>query len=207
MNDQNKVLDPEGFLENASSPLEVFTKWYTEGKNLGLRNPDAMVLSTASADHLPRSRVVLLKELRAQGLVFYTNYNSQKGRDLRANPNCTLLFYWDQLFRQVHFSGRVEKLTREDSVKYWRERPRASQLSQWVSKQSQPVHDRTQLQAELSSAEILFKDKEIPCPEHWGGYLFTPTYVEFWVGRDGRFHDRHTYQLVESVWRGARLYP
>lgn len=201
------VSDPEGFLAETKSPLLFFSKWYDEGKALGLRNPDAMLLSTCGADHQPRARVVLLKEQRENGLVFYTNYQSQKGRDLQANPNCSLTFYWDQLFRQVHFNGRVEKISREDSVKYWQQRPRLSQMSQWVSKQSQKAHDRLQLENELRLAEKEFSGRDVPCPAHWGGYIFVPTYVEFWIGREGRFHDRYSYQLVESKWQGARLYP
>lgn len=202
----NEIQDPENFLQG-QTPLQFFSGWYKEALGLKLKNPNAMVLSTTDVNNLARSRVVLLKDQCPEGLVFYTNYNSQKGRDLLHNPNCSLLFYWDQLFRQVHFHGRVEKTSREDSQKYWATRSRESQLAQWTSRQSDPVHSREQMQNELRHIDEKFAKQPVPCPEHWGGFLFRPTYVEFWLGREARFHDRYTYQLVGSTWHGRRLYP
>jgi pyridoxamine 5'-phosphate oxidase len=150
---------------------------------------------------------VLLKGLRPEGLVFFTNYESRKGQDLAFNPKCSLSFYWDSLFRQVHFYGSVEKTTRKESEDYWRSRPRLSQLSQWISRQSEVAQSKVEIEKALKDAEAQFQNREIPCPAHWGGYLFKPTFVEFWIGREARLHDRYTYQLVEDQWRGARLYP
>jgi pyridoxamine 5'-phosphate oxidase len=202
----NELNDPENFL-HGQSPLQYFSKWYLEALQLKLKNPNAMVLSTTDVTGLARSRIVLLKDQRPEGLVFYTNYHSQKGRDLLHNPNCSLLFYWDELFRQVHFHGRVEKTSRKDSEIYWATRSRDSQLSQLVSHQSDPVHSREQMDDELRHVNEKFANQPVPCPENWGGYLFRPTFVEFWIGRDARFHDRYTYQLVGSTWHGRRLYP
>lgn len=188
-------------------PLQTLEQWYNDAKTTSLPNPNAFVLSTTDSSGVPRSRVVLMKSLGAEGLVFYTNYESQKGRNLAHDPRCSALFFWDSLHRQVHIIGQAEKTSRADSEAYWATRPRASQLSQWVSKQSETVASREQLDEEYRLADERYRNQIIPCPSHWGGYLIRPTYVEFWTGREGRLHDRLAYHKVESGWRETRLYP
>jgi pyridoxamine 5'-phosphate oxidase len=189
------------------SPIEKLQCWFEEAKKTSLQNPNAFALGTVDATSAPHARVVLMKDIRPEGIVFYTNYESQKGRDLAANPNCSALFFWDPLNRQIKLLCKAEKVSRADSEKYWSTRPRLSQLSQWVSKQSRPVPDRETMERELERAKAEFEGRDVPCPGHWGGYILKPTYVEFWIGREGRFHDRYTYRKVESKWLPTRLYP
>ncbi len=198
------ITDP---ITKISDPLEQLKKWYEDAKKTSLLNPNAFMLSTVDQNGVPRSRVVLMKALRPEGIVFFTNYESQKGRNLAHDPRCSALFFWDQLFRQVFIIGQAEKTSRAESEDYWATRPRESQLSQWISKQSEQVTSRDQLENELRMARDKFANQTIPCPQHWGGYVIHPTYVEFWTGREGRLHDRITYQKVEDGWREARLYP
>ncbi|MCB0350016.1 MAG: pyridoxamine 5'-phosphate oxidase [Bdellovibrionales bacterium] len=200
------MTDSQAFLKN-KTPIEVFSEWMEEAKKTPLTLPNAFTLSTIALDGTPNSRVLLLKDLLPKGLVFYTNYDSEKGKEIAKNSCVTMNFYWEPLFKQVKWKGTLNKVSRDDSEKYWVTRPRESQLSQWVSKQSEPVESREQLDRELQAAELMFSNKPVPLPENWGGYLLTPTYVEFWIGRDGRFHDRFTYHKVENLWRGQRLYP
>jgi pyridoxamine 5'-phosphate oxidase len=192
---------------NGQSPIEKFNAWFEEAKKTNLTYANAMVLSTVSPEGFPTSRVVLMKETRPEGLVFYTNYESLKGQHMVKNPKVAANFYWDPLFRQVKWLGTVEKVSREDSEAYWNSRPRESQIGQWVSKQSRAVANRETLDNEYKAAETKWQNQNIPCPQNWGGYLLRPTYVEFWIGREGRFHDRYTYQKVENQWLGQRLYP
>jgi pyridoxamine 5'-phosphate oxidase len=198
--------DAEQFL-NGQTPEQVFEAWYQEAHKLNLQYPNAMALSTIGADGFPTSRIVLCKEIREGQLIFFTNYQSAKGRDIERNNKVALNFYWDPLFRQVKFRGTVAKTTRQESDSYWQTRPRGSQLSQYVSKQSAPLASREKMDELVAQADAKFKDSQITCPEHWGGYIFTPTYVEFWIGQSNRFHDRFTYQKVEGKWVGKRLYP
>lgn len=203
-------MEAENFLDQ-KNPLEKFMDWHDEARRTSLKQPDAFTLSTLGKDGALNSRVLLVKEVRPNwpsgGLVFFTNYKSRKGQELEHSPRAAMTFYWDSLFRQVHFWGAVTKVSRSESEAYWKTRPRASQLSQWISKQSTPVSNREQMEQEWAAADKEFAGRDVPCPEHWGGYLLTPMKVEFWIGRDGRFHDRFTYQLVENRWVGKRLYP
>ncbi len=198
--------DAQNFLQTLS-PIEMFSKWMEEAKKTTLALPNAFTLSTIGLDDTPNSRVLLLKDIQNDGLVFYTSYESEKSKEIAKNPHVVMNFYWEPLFRQVKWKGELHKVSREESEKYWITRPRVSQLSQWVSKQSTPALNRAQLDRELHAANEMFLSKPVPLPETWGGYLLKPTYVEFWIGRDGRFHDRFTYQKVENNWLGQRLYP
>ncbi|MEQ1665993.1 MAG: pyridoxamine 5'-phosphate oxidase [Bdellovibrionales bacterium] len=201
-----KALEANNFLENKTL-LEFFAGWLEKAKKTSLKQPEAFTLSTVNKSGQPHSRILLLKEIRANELVFYTNYTSQKGQELEQHPKAAMNFFWDPLALQVCMQGTVTKTTRADSEKYWALRPRMSQLSQWTSKQSQEVSSREVMEQEFALVEKKFAGKEVPCPTHWGGYLFSPTLVEFWIGRDGRFHDRYSYQKVEGTWLGKRLYP
>ncbi len=197
--------EAEQFLKS-KNPFEKFSEWFQEAKNTQLKTPDAFTLSTTE-NNQPHSRVLLLKEIRADGLVFYSNYESAKGQQLAANKNVSMNFFWDPLWRQVIWHGSVEKITYDESKKYWAERPRMSQISQLVSKQSQPAPPRDQLEKMHLEMQKKYENQEIPCPKNWGGYLMKPTYVEFWIGQQNRFHDRFAYTKVKNEWSGKRLYP
>lgn len=179
-----------------------------EAKAAGsMREPTAMVVSTAATSGELHSRVVLCKSWAEDGFVFYTNYESLKGQDLKSNPQAAAIFYWDPLFRQVKISGDVVKTSRAESEEYWNSRPKGSQLSQYISHQSQTVTSREELENRWREAETKFKDKPIPCPQHWGGYVLRPHTIEFWIGRDNRLHDRFKFQKQDSGWTFRRLFP
>jgi pyridoxamine 5'-phosphate oxidase len=191
-----------------TKPIAIFEHWMKEAKaEPKIKEPTAMALATAKNVDDLHVRVVLCKGWSEDGFVFFTNYDSRKGQELKANANAAAVFYWDPLFRQVKVSGSVEPVSREQSVNYWRTRPRESQLSQYVSKQSKPISNRDLMDAEWKAAELKFADQEVPCPDHWGGYLLRPKTIEFWIGRPGRFHDRHEYKVQAKGWTYTRLYP
>ncbi len=175
--------------------------------NPAIREPTAMSVATASALDGLHLRVVLCKSWAADGFVFYTNYLSRKGLDLKQNPNAAAVFYWDPLFRQVKISGPVHKTSRLDSEAYWSSRPRESQLSQYISRQSQTVASRDELESAWQKAELEWRDKAILCPEHWGGYTLTPNEIEFWTGRPNRLHDRFIFEKTGKSWTYRRLAP
>jgi len=166
-----------------------------------------MILSTATLDGIPSSRTVLLKAIDT-GFVFYTNYTSDKAKDLEANPNASLLFLWKELERQVRLSGKIQKLSHEESDKYFQQRPRASQIGAWVSNQSSVIEGREDLEKEQKRLEELYPEgTKIPCPAHWGGYRLIPSSIEFWQGRSSRLHDRIRYTLKGDSFVKERLAP
>jgi pyridoxamine 5'-phosphate oxidase len=209
-------MEAQDFLQQRQ-PLQVLGAWLAEadqpqnapdGRPFSKpRHAEAFTLSTIQPTGEPSSRIVLLKELRHDSFVFFTNYESRKGRDLAQNQKASACFYWDTLHRQINIRGTIAKATREVSQKYWDSRPRASQLSGWVSQQSRPVANRSIMEDQWTAADTKWKDQPVPLPENWGGYVFHPTYVEFWIGRDGRFHDRYAFSLTGSSWLAERLYP
>lgn len=167
-----------------------------------------MTLATASKDGFPSARIVLLKGFTELGFVFYTNYESQKGRELAENPRATLLFYWSALERQVSISGNVSKVSREESEAYFGTRPFGSRCGAWASNQSQVIPNRDVLDQRLEQLLASYKDKPIPTPPYWGGYCVAPVRFEFWQGRPNRLHDRFRYsRLSSSEWRIERLSP
>ena len=165
-------------------------------------------IATVNADGVPSIRTVLLKDISNDGLTFYTNYDSRKGLELAENSKIAVNFYWDKTFKQIKILGTTEKVPRETSEAYWKTRPRESQISQWVSKQSQPVSSLVELNDLYTNAELELSNKEIPCPKNWGGYLIKPYEIEFWTGKAHRFHDRFKFLKKESSnWLGQRLFP
>ncbi len=189
-------------------PLQIFSDWITEAKNHPhINDAIAMSVATCGANGELHSRVVLCKQWSEEGFTFFTNYNSQKGRNLAERPEAAAGFFWDPLARQIKISGAVKKTSREVSVAYWNSRPRESQLSQWLSHQSQPVDSRKTLEEAWSKADKHFGAQPIPCPEHWGGYLIEPRQIEFWVGQPGRLHDRFEFKRESGAWTFRRLYP
>jgi len=190
----------------APDPLTQFGKWFDEALESGVALPNAMTLATATRSGRPSARAVLLKGFDAGGFVFYTNYNSRKGRELAENPLAMLLFFWGELERQVRIEGRVERVSAAESDAYFASRPLGSRLSAIVSPQSEPVADRGVLEASLAAAAKTHRH-DPPRPPHWGGYRIIPEWFEFWQGRQDRLHDRLCYRRETGGWRIERLAP
>ena len=167
-----------------------------------------MVLATTTQDGQPSARTVLLKGVEKRGFIFFTNYDSRKGKELAENPNAALVFYWPDLERQVCVAGKVTKLPFAESEAYFRSRPKGSQLAAWASDQSSAVSDRETLEQQWREMEARFTGQDIPCPPNWGGYVLSPARIEFWQGRPNRLHDRFRYTLQEDgSWTIERLAP
>lgn len=191
-------------------PLLLFQKWYKEAFEKNCGEPHAMVISTVDKNLQPSSRTVYMKELVAEGLIFYTNYESKKAQDIEENPRVSVLFYWDCLERQVRIQGNAVKAPKVMSDEYFASRPRASQIGAWASHQSANIKDRSELEKAYSEIEKRFKAMSIPRPDYWGGFLVQPNYFEFWQGRPGRLHDRICFEQLESdvnKWHVTRKNP
>jgi len=191
----------------ARDPFRQFEKWFQEAEGAKIPEPNAMVLSTAGRDGRPSSRTVLLKGLDGRGFVFYSNYESRKGRELEVNPTAALLFPWTGLERQVIAEGPVSKISREESDAYFHSRPRPNQLAAWASHQSAIVSARAALDESLKAVEGKYEGREVPVPPNWGGYRLVPETVEFWQGRRSRMHDRLRYRRIKDGWTVERLSP
>ena len=191
-----------------SDPVRWLKEWLTEAEHIDLPNPGAMTLCTVDPDGRPSARTVLLKGLDERGAVFYTNRLSRKGRALEAHSQAALVFHWDLLLRQVVIEGQVTTVSEEESDAYFATRPRASRLSAWASRQSEPVASRTALDAAAEEMDRRFEGQEVPRPPHWGGYRVSLQRIEFWEGRPFRMHDRIVYTPDDrGGWRRQRLFP
>jgi pyridoxamine 5'-phosphate oxidase len=188
-------------------PINQFGRWYREVIDSRLSEPNAMVLATVGHDGRPSARVVLMKEYNEQGFVFFTNYGSRKGSDLRNESSASLLFYWAELERQVRIEGRVTKVSRKESEEYFRTRPTESRLSAWASRQSSVIRDRRELERRVEEFRVRYGGGEIPLPPDWGGYRLRPVMFEFWQGRPNRLHDRIRYRRKGRNWLIERLAP
>ncbi len=188
-------------------PIVQFRRWYAEAVGAAGGDADHLVVATASPDGLPSARVVLLRGFDERGLCFYTNYESRKGRELADNPRAALLLHWAALHRQVRATGVVGRLSPVESETYWRNRPRASQLSAWASRQSEPVASRAELEAEVERLAARFGEGDVPLPPFWGGYRVAPSEFEFWEHREDRLHDRLRYWKADGTWTLERLAP
>lgn len=191
------------------NPLELFQKWFYDVDNSNTQDEaNAMTISTIGLDGYPKNRVVLLKRYTYEGFIFYTNYLSEKGRSIANNPNVCLSFFWHQAERQVIIKGTAEKISENLSDGYFETRPRGSQLSAIVSKQSEVVENRSFLDNKLKALEKEFEGREVPRPNYWGGYLVRPIEIEFWQGRANRLHDRIRYKLQDDYeWKIERIAP
>jgi pyridoxamine 5'-phosphate oxidase len=190
-----------------TDPLAFFGKWFIEAQAADVPEVNAMVLATVDERHNPHARIVLLKGLDEKGFVFYTNYQSAKGHDLDVNPNAALVFFWQELERQVRVEGTVEKVSEEDSDHYFNSRPEGSRIGAWSSPQSQVINDRTLLDDNYKKYQQQFSGSIIPRPPYWGGYRVVPEKVEFWQGRSSRMHDRLVFTKGEGEWQKSRLAP
>ena len=188
-------------------PIKQVQIWLNDAITAKLPLPEAMTLATATPDGKPSARMVLLKQVDHNGFVFYTNYRSAKAAQLDSNPFAALVFYWAQLDRQVRVEGSVTRTSPEESRDYFRTRPRESQIGAWVSEQSEVISGREVLEQRATELETMYCDREIDCPEHWGGYRLNPERIEFWKSRVGRLHDRILYQRTADGWSISRLAP
>ena len=191
-----------------SNPFELFTHWFDDASNAaGIVEPNAMVLNTVNAEAEPDSRIVLLKDLRKDAFVFYTNYESHKGQQIALNGNCTLLFPWVNLERQVIIRGFASRVSEEESNAYFNSRPQSSRIGAWASSQSTPIGSRKDLEKQLKKFEAKYSGVDIPKPPHWGGFAVDPKEIEFWQGRPNRLHDRLVYRKNGDGWNVVRLQP
>lgn len=188
------------------NPVKQFAKWYEVVLKSGLKEPTAMTLATASKGGVPSARTVLLKGYDEKGFLFFTNYGSRKGRELSENPFAELLFYWMDLRKQVRISGRVEKVSKEESEKYFKTRPLNSQIGAWASRQSEIIPDRKFLEEKYKEYSEKYKE-DVPLPPFWGGFRLIPERFEFWQGRENRLHDRICYLKKNGEWEIMRLAP
>jgi pyridoxamine 5'-phosphate oxidase len=190
----------------SADPFKQFTKWFDEALKSGFLEPNGMTLATSTKDGIPSARVVLLKGYDEKGFVFYSNYKSRKGKELEANPNACLLFYWDKLERQIRIDGKVEKASKEESETYFKSRPFKSRVGAWASNQSSVIAGRTVIMKEFLKYLVKF-GSNVPLPPTWGGYRLIPSAFEFWQGRPNRLHDRIRYCKLKSGWKIERLAP
>lgn len=203
-NYQKFELTEEGIKKN---PMEQFQLWLNEAISGIEAEPTAMAISTIDQEGNPESRIVLLKELTADGLIFYTNYNSKKGRQILANPRVSALLFWPVYERQVRIKGKVEMIPEKVSENYFLSRPVESQLGAWASPQSHVIENRGILDENFEHYQRYFKEHDMKKPPHWGGYLIRPHYFEFWQGRANRLHDRIEFQRSGDEWIVNRLAP
>ncbi|MCI0632860.1 MAG: pyridoxamine 5'-phosphate oxidase [Actinobacteria bacterium] len=196
-------MDEHDRYDDAIAQLEA---WLAEAR-AALPKADAMTLATADRDGRPSARVVLLRGIDSEGLVFFTNRTSRKGGELAENPCAAVVFHWWELGRQVRVEGAVVDVTEAESTAYWSSRPRDSQVAAWASRQSHPLADRSDLAARVAEVEERFRGREVPLPSFWGGYRLLPESVEFWTHRDSRLHDRVRYARAGEGWRRERLAP
>ena len=191
-----------------ADPIEQFRHWFANAAESLIAEPNAMTIATIGADGAPDARVVLLKGVDARGFTFFTDYRSRKGQDLEAHPQAALVFFWQELERQVRIRGTVVKLSAEESGAYYESRPRGSRIGAWASEQSRVIGDRSVLESRVREVEARFPGETAPpLPPHWGGFLVQPMQVEFWQGRQSRLHDRLRYRLDDGAWVVERLSP
>ncbi len=189
------------------SPFDQFQHWMEDVLKANVIEPTAMTLATATREGKPSSRVVLMKHFDEDGLIFFTNYESRKARELDSNPVASVTFWWKELERQVIIEGKVERVSRQEDEAYFALRPRLSQISTWASRQDQPLQSREVLENEFVLFEKQFEGQAVPLPPYWGGFRLIPHAFEFWQGRRNRLHDRFSYTRERETWRIQRLSP
>ena len=188
-------------------PIVFFRRWFTEAETAEITEINAMTLATVDAHNHPHARIVLLKGLEEGGFVFFTNYDSDKGVEIKSNPNVALTFFWKELERQVRIEGIATKIAETDSDAYFHSRPAGSRIGAWASPQSRAIPHRNIIELNYQKYQEEFSQIDIPRPPHWGGYLVQPTSIEFWQGRSSRMHDRILFTLEDNSWVKSRLAP
>ncbi len=197
---EEKSLDPD--------PFKQFVRWFEDALRAKVKNLNSMTLATSSRKAVPSARTVLLKGFDRNSFVFFSNYESRKGKDLALNPNAVLVFYWPELERQVCVSGRVTKVSRQESLEYFNSRPFEARIAAWGSQQSQPIKSRELLEQKCRTLAHQFNRKSVPMPDNWGGFRLKPRSIEFWQGRKNRLNDRFKYQVTaRNRWKITRLQP
>lgn len=190
-----------------TSPFVQFEKWFSDAQKAELLEPNTMILATSGEYNIPNIRAVLLKLFDTRGFVFFSNYGSDKAKEIEQNPNVAAEFLWLDLERQVRIVGTCEKISHAESLGYFLQRSRGSQLGAWVSEQSKVIRSRDLLRMQLEKMKEKFANKEVPLPDFWGGYRIVPQKIEFWQGRESRLHDRILYTKCEEGWEISRLAP
>ena len=194
--------------EEEANPVNLFKKWFAVAEKSEINDPNAFSVATSSKDGIPSVRMVLLKGLSDNGFIFYTNYNSKKGRDLKNNPNASMCFHWKSLRRQVRVSGEVTAVKNEEADKYFSSRKYGSKISAWASSQSEQMMNRDEFLNKIKEYEKKFpKEKDVPRPSHWSGWRVLPNEIEFWLELDNRSHQRLVYKKENSKWIKKMLYP
>ena len=199
-----KSLDQKDVYEN---PFEQFSIWFEEALNSNLPEPNAMILATASKEGKPSVRALLIKGFDENGFIFYSNYKIRKGKELEENNYASVLFFWPELERQIRLEGKVGKISKEESEKYFKTRPFKSKVGAWASNQSTVIENRFVIIKKFFKFLIKFHSVDIPLPPYWGGYILKPDNFEFWQGRANRLHDRVRYRIEDSKWIIERLSP
>lgn len=208
MKKSSQLVDLPPAAANEPEPLRLFRRWYLKAERAKIQLPHAMTLATVKPDGSPAARVVLMKQFDAEGLIFYTNFDSDKGRELEGNRKVAVVFYWQPLNCQVRVEGRVEKVAQEVSDAYFDSRPRGYQLGAWASDQSRPYRDKEGLVRRFLRVTARYRRKPVPRPAHWGGYRILPDRFEFWESRANRMHLRRVFTLAaRGQWKMQRLYP
>jgi len=191
-----------------TNPIKQFEKWFQQALASGIEEPNAMTLATSTTDGKPSARIVLLKGIKDNGFVFFTNYESKKGKQIHDNPFAGIVFFWKELERQVTIQGEIEKVSEQESDEYFASRPLESRIGAWSSPQSQVIENREVLEKNVAYYSDKYQSQNIPRPSHWGGYILMPTLIEFWQGGAGRLHDRLQYSIdATNSWIIKRLAP
>jgi|TARA_B110000037_G_scaffold202669_1_gene245032 pyridoxamine 5'-phosphate oxidase len=194
--------------EISHNPFTQFTEWLETYRKLEVKDSNAMAIATVDANGIPQNRIVLLKEIRPEGLVFFTNYESDKGEQLQLNPNISALFFWREQERQVRITGKVRKIEKEESMDYFRTRPHLSKIGAAASDQSKFIQSRAALEDKFNAFNEQYPEgSDVPMPSAWGGYIITPEVFEFWQGREGRLHDRLLFSKDKKSWKISRIQP
>jgi len=210
LHDKRKIYEKSQLIETEikENPIEQFRDWFLDAsENPSVSEANAMAVSTMEEDGCPRTRMVLLREYTYEGFIFYTNYDSRKGKAIEKTHKACLHFFWPGLERQIIIKANLEKIAENLSDGYFHSRPKGSQLGAAVSPQSQEIPNRMFLEEKLKALELEYENKEVPRPEHWGGYIAKPYEIEFWQGRPNRLHDRIIYTLEDLDWKISRLAP
>ncbi len=196
-------------IPHTEDPIALFNEWYDEAKRTSLKNPNAMTLATLDEDGMPAARIVLLKQVDQDGFCFYTNFGSQKGRQLQAHPKAALVFYWEPIGKQVRVQGGVTQVSDEEADAYFATRPRQSQLGAWASKQSQALEGRFELERRVAAMAARYPVGKIPRPPFWSGFRLAPVSIEFWREGAFRLHDRRVFRRPSpgAAWESAALFP